>query len=258
MTIAELIIAILLIIVVAILFIKTLIKLIKKGGFNATDKAFPVIVFGAGLLFVIVLAYRYSDEIELGEFIQILLLFVLVTVTSIYAWSASRQAGASVKMAEAAKEQADASARMAEVTEKLVFEPVRPVIDIERLRRKPRSEEKEPYAARQGELPDSLRCSLRNIGLGPAIDVSTFVQSDRRNHQPLLRGTVLKDEVTEEMPLSLEERDDKKFLLAYYRDVHGRCFESRREVSVDTERGSWELGPLKAEVLTKLKQEQTK
>lgn len=87
--------------IAVILLITTLRRVIKKEKFTARDRAVPIILIGVGFLFVIALVFHYSGEIQLSDRIQILLMFGLVAVTSFYAWSASRQADASVKMAEA-------------------------------------------------------------------------------------------------------------------------------------------------------------
>ena len=93
-------------IAIAVIFgITILRRIIKKEGFTARDKALPVIIVGIGFLYIIVLAFHYSEEIRLSDRIQILLMFGLVAVTTFYAWSASRQADASVKMVEEMREQ---------------------------------------------------------------------------------------------------------------------------------------------------------
>ena len=93
-------------IAIAVIFSITILRrIIKKEGFTARDKALPVIIVGIGFLYIIALAFNYSEEIGLSNMLQILLMFGLVAVTTFYAWSASRQADASVKMAEEMKEQ---------------------------------------------------------------------------------------------------------------------------------------------------------
>ena len=88
-----------------ILLVTTLRRVTKKEKFTARDRAAPIILLGVGFLYVIALAFRSPGEIQLPDKIQILLMFGLVAVTSFYAWSASRQADASVKMAEEMREQ---------------------------------------------------------------------------------------------------------------------------------------------------------
>ena len=250
MIIPEIICAVLLIISGVILIINMLNNIINKDGSTDRDRTLFLVLLGAYFLFVIVLAYRYSDEIKLAEFFQILLMFGLVTVTIVYARSASRQASASRKMAEATKEQADANAKMATEMQNQRYDAFRPVIDIDRSNSEPRELAKEAYKAKNGELPEDLMCLFRNIGVGPAIDVLSYVPyRERRLHS---FGTIA-TKGTDLYPirLSLEGNNNRKILIVYYKDVYGRCFESSREVSVDKDKGAWKLGPLAAHKIDK-------
>ena len=88
-------------IAIAVIFIIYILRrIIKKEGLTARDRALPVVIVGIGFLYVIAVAFHYSREIGLSDMLQMLLMFGLVAVTTFYAWSASRQADANVKMAE--------------------------------------------------------------------------------------------------------------------------------------------------------------
>ncbi len=124
------------------------------------------------------------------------------------------------------------------------YDTVRPVIDIQR---EQWDEDKtvEVYAAIHEDTSRGLSCILQNIGLGPAIDLYSFVQnpiSGERQHH--LFGTLATRRKTYKMNLSLNHEENRMALVAYYRDVYGRTFESSREVRIDKEKG-WQLGPLK-------------
>lgn len=171
----------------------------------------------------------WSSKINVGHILEILTLIILVFITAMYALSASEQANASVKMAE--------EMRYAR------YDTVRPVIDIQRDQW---DEDKisEAIAASDGDTSSGLSCALHNIGLGPALDVYSFVKnpfSGGRQHHDF--GTLATGEKTYKMNLSAKQADGRIALLAYYKDVYGRAFESSREVSVDKEKG-WEIGPL--------------
>lgn len=130
------------------------------------------------------------------------------------------------------------------------YDAFRPVIDIERVVTDPGEYTKEAYAAKSGELPDLLSCFLRNIGVGPAIDVLSYLPYQER--RPYSFGTItIKETNSHPSLLSLDEKDNQKVLIVYYKDVYGRCFESSREVSVDKEKGAWKLGPLDAHKIDK-------
>ena len=152
----------------------------------------------------------------------------LVILTGIYAWQTR-------KMANEMREQR--------------YDTVRPVIDIYR---DPSDEDKlsEAFASTNGDASQGLSCVLENIGLGPAIDVYSFVQNPqsgkRQRHE---FGTLAIGKKTYRMKLSLIYEDNPLALVAYYRDVYGRAFVSIREVSSGKERG-WQIGPLQTHPVT--------
>ena len=177
-------------------------------------------------------------------YIQIGLTAALVSVTIIYAWRTHVISRAAKEQAEATRKQAEASVKMAEEMREQRYDAVRPVIDIYRDQT---DEDKLPeaFAGKSGDTSRGLACVLHNIGLGPAIDLYSFVQnpfSGKRQHYDF--GTIATGEKTPKMNLSVKQKDGRMALLAYYKDVYGRAFESSREVSSDKEKG-WQLGPLK-------------
>jgi hypothetical protein len=157
--------------IVVIFGISILKRTTKKEGFTARDKALPVIIFGIGLLYIIALAFHYSEEIGLSDKLQILLMFGLVAVTTFYAWSASRQADASVKMADGM---------------------ARPVIDFKRDTAKIdiNRQTLEVNAALTKDVSHGLSCILCNVGVGSAIDVRSFIQHPERGRLPFEFGTI--------------------------------------------------------------------
>jgi hypothetical protein len=140
-------------ITIAVIFIIYMLKrIIKKEGFTAIDKALPVIILGTGFLYIIALAFHYSEEIGLSNKLQILLMFGLVAVTTFYAWSASRQADASVRMAKETREQ-----RYSESLPLLV-PTVPPILNTDKL----------PYESLQSGV--GVKVLWRNLGKGVAIN----------------------------------------------------------------------------------------
>jgi len=175
-----------------------------------------------------------------SDLIQLILMGLLVAITGIYAWR-------TFSISNATKKQADASMKMAEETKKQRYDTVRPVIDIQR---RGGDKIREGLAAKAEEYSYGLSCILHNIGLGPATDIYSFVQnpfSDER--QRFEFGTLAAGGKAEEMRLSLDQEDNQKALVAYYKDVYGRTFESSREVRADREHQSWELGPLRIRLI---------
>ncbi len=176
----------------------------------------------AVIAILIILAFlRLTDRIDDAQAIQILITFALVCVTLAYV---KRTA----EIAKATKEQAEASVKMAEDMREPRYDAVRPVIDIINIEQTPSELAKQAYA---NKPPNKLRCKLCNVGFGPAIDLYSFVQppsQERRRHD--FHTITIGKEKSER--LSLEQKEDRWFLVAYYEDVYGRCFESNREVRV--------------------------
>ena len=198
--------------------------------------------FIATLLLAIVIALvaygiNKRDSIEPGDVMQIMILVALVVVTGAYAWSASRQADASVKMGEEMRKQR--------------YDMVRPVIDFEG----PATGEEliaEGFAAKAQDYNHGLKRMLCNIGIGPAIDIYSFINPTYGTRQLHNFGTIAAGDIkTYGWNFHLEQRDNLWFLLAYYRDIHGRCFESKREVIADVDKEGWILDPLENQEITK-------
>ena len=220
---------------VVIFGIAILIKVIKKRGFTASDTTGFVIILGMGFLYVIALAFYYSKEIGLSDRLQILLMFGLVAVTTFYAWSAFRQADANVKMA---KEMANTR-----------YDAFRPIIDIVEMPMEATEILKHGFEAKEGKFPENLPCELHNIGVGPAIGVSSFITvPSNGGRQPRDFGTIASGDRTSEFRLSPQQIGDRMFLAVYYKDIYGRDIESRREVTLDKEGPSWKIHALETQV----------
>ena len=169
-----------------------------------------------------------------GEWVQIILMGLLVVITGFYAWRTFAISNATKKQAKEMKEQR--------------YDTVRPVIDIQRdidvadIAR----QTLEANAALSEDISHGLSCILHNVGLGPAIDLYSFVQNpvsgERQRHD---FGTLAKGGKTYRMKLSMihEERPSDLLLVAYYRDVYDRDCVSSRIVFIDKEKG-WVLDRL--------------
>ena len=223
MIIPEIICAVLLLISGVILIINMLNNIVNKNRSADRDKALFLVLLGAYFLFVIVLAYRYSDEIKLAEFLQILLMFGLVTVTIVYAWSASKQASASRKMAEEMKEQ-----RLSEAHPYLLLRLKDEAIQWEEI------ENKRP--------PNEFGIEIRNEGKGPAINVwaalwdarKTFFGDSRGYLAPIekwetsiTRTSIMLGNITAQFLPNLSEIVEQPMpgiIAVSYNDVHKRKY----------------------------------
>jgi hypothetical protein len=182
-------------------------------------------------------------------------MIVLVIVTGVYAWrthiiskATKKQADETMEQAKATKEQAEASVKMAQEMEKQRYESVLPIIDIQ------------PQASAQRRMGEAMArieelenqgfsCILHNIGLGPAVDLYSFIQvlRDVYNQERHNYGTLAIDGRTNPLSLSIKPENTQRYLVAHYKDVYGRNIESRRELIGEI--GNWRLGQLRFKVL---------
>ena len=168
-----------------------------------------------------------TNRIDTAQTLEIAALTTLVLIT---AWYAKQ----TTIMAEEMREQR--------------YDGVRPIIDIKRLKTtEPLALAKEAYSAGEGILPKLLPCRLRNVGVGPAIDLYFFIHHpnyDKR--QKHFYGTLVKEDgETDKYDLSPEQEDGRMALVTYYKDVYGRDFKSSREIILKKDQHSYEIGPLK-------------
>ena len=171
-------------------------------------------------------------------------------------------AGEMKEQAKATKEQADASVKMAKEMRNARYDALRPIIDIVIQPMKGGELIKQGLDAKEGKLPENLPCKLRNVGIGPAIELYSFVfvegiedaeGNPRRWDFGSIPVAIGEEEMgyTREMPLSLQQRGEHKALVAYYKDVYGNPFESIREVSINKDKVAVNIGPLKVSPLPK-------
>ena len=215
-----------------------------------------IVIIAAGLLILLLI-----DKIDVGQVINILVLLGLVLITAEYA----RQ---TTIMAEATKEQAKASVEMAEEMKQQRYDALRPIIDIVVLPVSAQERIKQGFDAKEGKSPSGLPCMLRNIGVGPATNVFSFIEHPEKGCLRWDFGTIpvatgeevnkhtreiREEEVeyTREAQLSIQQRGEHKTLVAYYKDVYENSFESSRKVRVIKEKVRLEIGPLKVRKLPK-------
>jgi len=189
------------------------------------------------------------DVINTAQGIEIIITSVLVLVTVGYVRRTAEIADATREQAEATRRQADASVKMVEEMANTRYDAFRPIVDIVEMPMEPTEQVKKAFDAGDGNFPEELPCVLRNVGIGPAIGVSSFIIVPSNSGQrPWDFGTIAVEEKTAEMRLSPQQTGDRMFLVAYYKDVYGRDVESRREVTLDKERHSWNIHPLETQV----------
>ena len=197
-----------------------------------------VLCVAASALAIVLIGLTLPDVINAAQCIEIIITFVLVLVTAGYVRRTAEIAEATREQAEATRRQADASMEMAREMKEQTYDAFRPVIDIVKMPMEPMEMAKQAYCVGEGKFPE-LPCILHNIGVGPAIGVSSFIivpSSDER--RPWDFGTIAVGEKTLEKSLSLEQTGNRMALVAYYKDVYGRDIESRREVTLDKEKHS--------------------
>ena len=187
-----------------------------------------VIIFAAVIAVVAVLG-----RIDTAQTIQLIITFVLVLVTVAYVLRTA-------EIAKATRQQADASVKMAEEMKQQRYDAVRPIVDI--VIKEQSITAQESISQAYGAKPKDLPCKLRNVGVGPAIKVYSFIEdiddpdgNPRRWDFGILPSAARKGEMeyTQEMRLLLMQKDNQRALVAHYEDVYGNTFESIREVNLD-------------------------
>jgi hypothetical protein len=156
---------------------------------------------------------------------------VLVCVTALYVTTTRCIANSAVA-------QAEATFRLAREAKAARFGGVRPVIEIER-----RGSSSTMGQALRDQLPTSLPYRLRNIGVGPALNLTHQVDAgdDIRRFE---RGAVKAGESLPELgrlPITFPTTDPSfGVAVVQYEDVYENHYESRLELSFELDRdGGW-------------------
>ena len=208
-----------------------------------------VLCVAVSALVIALIRLTLLDVINTAQGIEIMITFVLVLVTVAYVRRTAEIADTTREQAEATRQQADATVNMAEEMANTRYDAFRPIIDIVEMPMEPTERLKKAFDARDGKFPQELPCVLRNIGIGPAIGVSSFITvPSNGEQQPWDFGTIAVGDKTSEFRLSPQQIGGRMFLVAYYKDVYGRDIESKREVTLDKERHSWKIHPLEIQV----------
>ena len=215
-------------------------------------------LFVAVIIFAVVIAVvAVLGRIDTAQTIQLIITFVLVLVTVAYVKRTAEIASATREQAEATRQQADASMKMAEEMREQRYDTVRPVIDIVVQPMEGKELIYRGLLAENGKFPNSVPCKLRNIGVGPAIELFSCIEyiegKPLRCDFGAIPVAIGEEEMgyTSETRLFLEQRGNHKALVAYYKDVYGRAFESSREVTLNKENTTCETGPLQIRLIKK-------
>lgn len=80
-------------------------------------------------------------------------------------------------------------------------------------------------------------CTLHNIGVGPAIDLYSFIQNpDSKKQQRYDFGTLSKGDKTPGMHLMMINVASDMMLVAFYYDVYGNLLSSSRKVTINQQK----------------------
>lgn len=204
----------------------------------------------AFVLIVVIWAIRYPGMTYVYTLMIYSGLFVITTINVII----------TSKIAMETMEQAKASAEMAKEMQNQRYDTFRPVIDIEDVRPGPPTNRvsKQQTTDEEKISGNFFECVLRNYGAGAAIDVYSPRRYSSVEPDSWCIGNIqakeYKEMVTSESgPAFLKANKIGKqwFLVAYYRDVYGRCFESKRSVNIEDE--LFNIGSLQHRELDKQK-----
>ncbi len=209
-----------------------------------------ILVFFIVLVIILIINMKYG-LLTTSDSMNILLITALVIATFYYAGETAKISKNSRVQTEVMLEQTQASRKMAEEMMQQRYGHVLPILDIQEQDKSAKDMIRTGLIIGSGQIPEGLSCLLRNVGLGPALNVWTFiiVPIDRRRHQWDF-GVLSVDDKTGVEWLSIEQHDSRSVLVAYYKDVYGRPFESSREFISYVGEGNYELGPLRIRELT--------
>ena len=199
-------------------------------------KGMKAILSSAFSVTIILILLAEFEVLTWAEVLTILPPAILVCITGWYAVQNYRMAEANEKMAKEMKEQR--------------YDAVRPIIDIKNLMSMASHDEKiikELTLHAYGDYSCGMTCILHNIGVGPATDVYSFIQTATKEQRRWSFGALAKDIVTEPFPLTIKQEDSHMLIEVYYRDIYSQYFISSREV----EKSNIALGPLKTRCITK-------
>ncbi len=162
--------------------------------------------------------------------VQAIAVVALVITTAFYAWR-------TWSISSATEKQAEASVEIARETQAARMDAVRPVIDIG----------VNPFAKPGYELlkealseqpPKALRCTLRNVGVGPALNVAYDIQVGSEIGYKRVGALAVGEQVLpsgEELPLKLEGSARHGVITILYEDAFANRWESRMEVAMSEE-----------------------
>jgi hypothetical protein len=192
-----------------------------------------VVLFGGVLLFVW-LGDAIPDDRK-GDITTALATVAVAIATSIYAWLTRQQVNANIKMAEEMRETR--------------YDTIKPIIDINKDTTDNMDRAGQILAAKEGRTDICIGCTLKNIGLGPAIDVYSYTKYSsgemiRQDHNTLVIGNEIY------ASLIIEHINDAMELSVYYRDTYGRTLKSRRIVTLNSKTEKFELGNLEIQEIS--------
>jgi hypothetical protein len=145
---------------------------------------------------------------------------------------------------------ADTNKKMAEEMMQQRYGDVLPIVDIKEQKESSTEMIKKGLDIGDGKIPEGQLCTLQNVGLGPAINVCSFIRTPSGERRQWNFGTLAVTDETAKERLFIDLRNGRGILVSYYKDAYERPFESSREFITDKEGRSYTLGPLRIRKLT--------
>jgi len=178
----------------------------------------------AGLLILLLI-----DKIDIGQLIEIIVLLGLVLITAEYAIH---------------------TRIMAKEMQNQRYDTFRPVLDIDintvhKIAIEPDANTYDPEI--------TLTYNTHNVGIGPALDGCILTPEPNRSDLGTL--TTIRDSEAigdyRSGHINIEKENLPAMIIAYYKDVYGRCFESKREIRLAEDKENVDLGTLEHRKLDK-------
>ncbi|MDO8751795.1 MAG: hypothetical protein Q7K03_11760 [Dehalococcoidia bacterium] len=212
---------------------KALIGLVKKLKTAALFLGLVVLAFIAVMALLLMAVQIGITEKVLGvQYFQLSLTIVLAFATLWYAWRTDGLVKATeASVAEMKKQRQD------------TFLPVLDILDTLGV-----AEGLEIHLGlKEGKMPISLTCKLRNVGVGPALYVQYPVLWDKGTKMLTEDCLPQGSDLTPPAKLAIVSSAAPPYVQVSYRDVFGRQCTSTKAVLADPKKETFQLGPLQTQ-----------
>lgn len=180
-------------------------------------------ILGGAAVFVL-LWMRLEEGATTRDILEISLLLGLFVVTFLYALSTR-------DIAEETKQLAKSTQALAIESEKQRLDAIRPILDIIHTP-EPGELFSMGYSPNQGTVPDGVTCIVKNVGLGPALNVQLDLLIGSETNPEFVPLIAVSNEEKRKLKVH-QDLQDSPYIRVSYRDVFGRKLDSKKRLRTD-------------------------